>query len=1320
MLLQKSKRLFLTISIILLFFTHSFGQVLNDYRSKASGAWSNFATVWERHNGTTWVAATASPTSGTANNITILSTHNVSIGAATTADQLTIASGGTITINATFTLTIANGATDLTIASGGSLVNNGTLLLSASTSSTNNGTILNSGTITPTGILTHGATGLYQHSFSSAAAAFGTIPASTWNAGSTCEILACGNSGTAPGGLNQSFRNFIWNNTTQPIDVNLNGALNNILGNFTMTSSATFKLILKTSSGSGTTVNGNTIINGGHLVIEHNATAFAGNNTLSIGGTFSQTGGICSLTTSTGSAVGSNGSGFLNVTGVSTISGGTLNITSSAWTGAAGGDGLFSATSDITLSGTGVINISTSGSTGNVGNGTITTLGSFTMSAGTLNLSSSTTTGGGGQGIFNIGGNFTHTGGTISKSGANSGIINIDGTAALQSIESIGFNAPDVIAFNISQTGTFGCNIPATKTFVLNTGTTLTINDNASVVTDFTIDGTLTANTNTWLCDPLSLTNFSSTGVFINNSTGVISTNSTASSLTFAALSIFRVAGNGGEVATATWNATSIVQVQGITTATTLGNGGQNFGRIDWNSTGQTSSCDFGAAGFGVITDYTITSTGTGVVRFPDVDFTLGSAAAATNRLILLGSSVLQVSNAPNLYATGNRTITINGNLSVASTSTIKIGSPNTGVGSYVANQTKDFTLVIKRNLAVTSTTPLVCFDHRSFAAFGDESYHLLFLFNGNVAQTIALPVSASNMVTTSGDGVANSGTDDEFTNTNAYSITVSGTTTLTLATASVKSHEFIVGSGSTLSTSIAALNLIDYSLLTSSGAVDNPSTIVSGTINFAATAGTATLTDASGTGTFTLNSGGTLITKHTGGITSTGSGLTGCVQVTGTRSYSSGANYTYNSALAQVTGNGLPTSLTAGTTLTIAHTGAITTLGVTLTQATTTAGALTLTQGRLITTSTNIMTIAAGGTSSVGAANAFVDGPIKKIGNTAFVFPTGDVYTATGPVNTAKWARIEITAPSVITDAFTAEYDKLNDPCNVNQAVSNVNGPGINHVSYKEYWNLTRDAGSSAPHVKLYWETGSISTSLGSAISSISSADLHVAEFYSGQWNDHGAGATSGVAAGPGTILTSIAPSFTTGVAMPFTFSAPNIINPLPLELTTFTGYPTSDGNQLEWSTASETNNNYFDIERSVDGTEFTKIATVNGSGNSTNILNYNLLDAAPVLGINYYRLKQVDFDEQYTFSTIISIEYEASENTVIQVYPNPSNDLVNIVASENIASFAIYNMLGELVFTAASNHSRIQFNPLSKGIYLVKAFTQDGKVSSTRFVRN
>ena len=98
---------------------------------------------------------------------------------------------------------------------------------------------------------------------------------------------------------------------------------------------------------------------------------------------------------------------------------------------------------------------------------------------------------------------------------------------------------------------------------------------------------------------------------------------------------------------------------------------------------------------------------------------------------------------------------------------------------------------------------------------------------------------------------------------------------------------------------------------------------------------------------------------------------------------------------------------------------------------------------------------------------------------------------------------------------------------------------------------------------------------------------------------------------------------------------------SPLPIELISFTGERIKcNENSIKWSTASEINNDYFEINRSSDAINFNKIGEVNGAGNSTQILSYFFIDLNPPASLNYYRLKQIDYNGNNEISSIISID--------------------------------------------------------------------------------
>jgi hypothetical protein len=1234
--------------------------VNNNLTNGASGSINNFGTI------TIASAKTFTNSGAVANNSTIdnygtLAQNNTFTNAAagvinnsgtiTVLTAKTFTNNGTVNNNLTITFTgklvntsainnSSSGTLTLVAAANtnsGTITNQGTFLLSATTTTTftNTGTIINSGTITNSststsafvnnspavinnsGVITTGgssyfkfnASSTYRHNFISSSSAIGKIPVATWAATSTCEIIAYGNGTVLPTSTefpNQTFGNFIWNNSTQPTDINLNGRLLTIGGNFTVQNTYGSKLILRNTTGNSTAVNGSLNI------------------------------------PSTGNLVLTDGAG-------------------------------------------------TSGSS----NHTLTVNGNFNLTGGSFDLTSNPVTGANGNGYLNVGGNFVHTAGTFSKSGVTNGTVTINGTIA-QTIESIGFTSGNSILFNIAKSGTAAASIATGKTFVINPATNFIVSDNVSSAIDFNINGTLTANTNTWsMTSGVTYIN----GTFINNVTSIIQSNSTSSNLFCAAAGIFRIAADGGQAATASWDATGTLEVTGIVSSDSVGNCNQLFGKILWNSTAQSSSASFMVSNssspvFSTQNDFTVSSTGTGILRFPDLDFSVG------NDLIVYNASQLQVSNAPGLYSPSGISITINGNVEVSGTAKISVGPPNNSV-SGIGNKSRDYTFLLKKDYLNTSSTPIISFDQRTFGGTtNNESYHLIFNFCGGISQ---------NYNSTTGGNLTAGTLSNEFICKSPYSIIISNNSSL-IGLSDIKYKSLLVNAGSMLDMTNGTYNLIQYPALTIANSSDAAGTIITGILDF----GLGQLSDVIGTvGNFTLSNASTaeLRTKHAGGIALAGN-ASGCI-LCSVRNYGTVANYTYNGDYNQVTGTGLPTALTG--TLTIANTTSVAAGGVTLTQLTTltsATGILKLTSGKLITTSLNLIVI--GNTGSVypvgGQSGSFVDGPIKKLGllTSEFQFPTGD---------NDKWARIGVTAIAAITtDAFTAEYFKA-DPHSIDTTLNHtIAGRILNRISSIEYWNLSQSAGTPSAKVKLYWEDGNYS-----GISDLN--DLRLAHYY----NVGAAGLKwySETAALPMVLGTIATGSIETAAAIssfsPFTFGSVGGVNPLPIELTTFSGNATTNGNQLNWITATEINNDYFDLQRSADGANFNSITKVKGQGNSSFTNNYTYLDEKPLNGINYYRLQQVDYNGDYTYSGIVAIDFKSSENTFVNIYPNPTVDNINIKFSDDIIRLQIFNMLGEKIYESGSLNASeiIGINDLAKGVYILKATSSDNEILTSRFIK-
>jgi hypothetical protein len=115
----------------------------------------------------------------------------------------------------------------------------------------------------------------------------------------------------------------------------------------------------------------------------------------------------------------------------------------------------------------------------------------------------------------------------------------------------------------------------------------------------------------------------------------------------------------------------------------------------------------------------------------------------------------------------------------------------------------------------------------------------------------------------------------------------------------------------------------------------------------------------------------------------------------------------------------------------------------------------------------------------------------------------------------------------------------------------------------------------------------------------------------------------------------------------------------PLPIELVGFDAMLCDKKEVcLSWRTATETNNDYFSVERSDDGVTFESIAELDGAGNSTVLLSYSYTDINPLEGTSYYRIRQTDFNGKYSYTSISAVSMESvEENLSFNVYPNPNN---------------------------------------------------------------
>lgn len=181
------------------------------------------------------------------------------------------------------------------------------------------------------------------------------------------------------------------------------------------------------------------------------------------------------------------------------------------------------------------------------------------------------------------------------------------------------------------------------------------------------------------------------------------------------------------------------------------------------------------------------------------------------------------------------------------------------------------------------------------------------------------------------------------------------------------------------------------------------------------------------------------------------------------------------------------------------------------------------------------------------------------------------------------------------------------------------------------------------------------------------------------------------------------------------------------PIILTAFTAKKQSTAALLSFATALEQNNDYFSIERSADGLRFSEIGRVQGAGNSLQTREYSYTDNTPLRGINYYRLKQVDYDGKYTFSPVVSLNFDGTDRgNGVRLSPQPVKDQLSVTleqAFQQDARWELYDLSGRLLqagtLAAEANSFSIQAATLTDGAYVLR-ITGDQQVITRKFEKN
>jgi hypothetical protein len=309
--------------------------------------------------------------------------------------------------------------------------------------------------------------------------------------------------------------------------------------------------------------------------------------------------------------------------------------------------------------------------------------------------------------------------------------------------------------------------------------------------------------------------------------------------------------------------------------------------------------------------------------------------------------------------------------------------------------------------------------------------------------------------------------------------------------------------------------------------------------------------------------------------------------------------------------------------------------------------------QKGILQTNGNSLTLNASASINGGSAASYVWGGLTKLNlgaNQTLLFPVG---------SQTRYMPAQIQEDATANADWTVSYSSSNDKADNALDTDNANGYGeLESVSSIDKWTIT---GANGTNMRAL-----IGLRYGSHNNVTDRNDIVVAHYNTAnnEWVNKGASLSGGSTNAAGFINSLETTSFSTQEFSIGTTGAA----PLPVEFGDLTAKSITDGVKLDWFTYTETNNNYFEVEHSTDGTTFNAVGLVEGMGNTATQTNYSFTHLNPAEGFNYYRLKQVDYDGQFAYSqTVRAIYSYGSLGKSVVLYPNPvpSNRQLNLQIS-------------------------------------------------------
>jgi hypothetical protein len=371
----------------------------------------------------------------------------------------------------------------------------------------------------------------------------------------------------------------------------------------------------------------------------------------------------------------------------------------------------------------------------------------------------------------------------------------------------------------------------------------------------------------------------------------------------------------------------------------------------------------------------------------------------------------------------------------------------------------------------------------------------------------------------------------------------------------------------------------------------------------------------------------------------------------------------------------------------------------------------MTFTKGIVVSTANHPLVFIDNSTVTGASDLSFVNGPVKKIGNDAFIFPVGKPLLENPSVGGYRYISINPVSNSSLTDAFTAEFIQASAT-----ALGPITAVGLRRVSRCEYWKLDKDNGAAnlTANVIASWAARS-NCNVVSSVPYISDLPtLVLAHFDGSGWNSYGANSRTGNVTA-GSVTWNNVSDFS-----PFSLGSTDFLeNLLPLDVSGFSAKARKTDITIDWMVSNNNEQDEFILERSRDGIRFETLKVV-----PVKVIlftaTYAEADATPFNGWNYYRLRVVDKLGKERVSHIVKVWFGREQQ--IRVSPNPASEKIIISFAEpsSISQIELVNISGQVL----QRTQTIQFNNevnishLQAGMYYLRISGKNG-LSTKSFIK-